>query len=115
MNETVETFDSIWAYCTANNRLVPMPPQWSQLYQMMKNTHQKPSGGCDPALPLILAAWHDTMPIEKQLRFKAHIEWALENHQLKEIGLFLRALPEEQAVKELGVQACTDCRRRGRV
>jgi hypothetical protein len=64
------TFDSLWAYCTANNRLVPMPTQWSELYGMLRNTRQKPSGGWEPPLPLILAAWHHSMPIEKQLRFK---------------------------------------------
>jgi hypothetical protein len=28
----------------------------------------------EPSPPLILAAWHVTMPIEKQLRFKEHIQ-----------------------------------------
>jgi len=69
-------FESLWELCTANNRLVPMPPQWSDLYGMLKNTRQKPSGGWEPPLPLILAAWHHSMPIEKQLRFKEHLHWA---------------------------------------
>ena len=96
MSDTSADFDSLWVHSTANNRLVPMPPQWSQLYGLLKNTRQKPSGGWEPPLPLILAAWHDSMPIEKQLRFKVHLEWAQQNDQLEQIGAFLRALPEDQ-------------------
>lgn len=36
------------------------------------------------------------MPIEKQLRFKEHLEWASAKGQLGEIGGFLRSLTEEQ-------------------
>ena len=96
MGDATEAFDEIWAYCTSNNRLEPMPTQWSQLYGLLMHTRQKPSGGWEQALPLILAAWHDTMPIEKQLRFKAHVEWARQNDQLAQISAFLRALPEQQ-------------------
>ena len=91
-----ETFDTLWAYCTTNNRLVPMPTQWNQLYGMLKNTHQKPSGGWEPPLPLILAAWHHSMPIEKHLRFQDHVRWAEAQKQLPEIAAFLRSLPETQ-------------------
>jgi hypothetical protein len=91
-----ETFDSLWAYCTANSRLVPMPPQWNELYKMLRNTRQKPSGGWEPPLPLILASWHHSMPIDKQLRLKEHIQWADKEGQIDEIGTFLRALPEDQ-------------------
>ena len=96
MSDTAAAFDALWVDCTANNRLVPMPPQWTKLYGLLKNTRQKPSGGWEPPLPLILAGWHHTMPIEKQLRFKAHLEWAQQNDQLAQIGAFLRALPEDQ-------------------
>jgi hypothetical protein len=44
MSNNPETLESLWAYCTANNRLAPMPPQWNTLYGMLKKTHQKPSG-----------------------------------------------------------------------
>ena len=36
------------------------------------------------------------MPIEKQLRFKEHIQWANENEQIEEIGKYLRGLLEEE-------------------
>ncbi|MCM8622261.1 MAG: hypothetical protein NFW16_11145 [Candidatus Accumulibacter sp.] len=96
MSDTAEAFDALWADCTANRRLVPMPPQWNQLYGLLKNTRLKPSCGWEPPLPLILAAWHHTMPIEKQLRFKEHLEWAQQNDQLAQVGAFLRALREDQ-------------------
>jgi hypothetical protein len=98
MTVKIETFDSLWAYCTAKKRLVPMPPEWAELHDMLVNTRQKPSGGWEPPLPLILAAWNCTMPIEKQLRFREHIQWAFDQNQLDEVGAFLRALPEEKWV-----------------
>ena len=87
-----ETFDSLWSYCTASNRAIPR--DWQKLYARLANTRREPNGGWKPALPLILAAWHSTMPIEKQLRFREHIEWARDQGQLSEIGAYLRALPE---------------------
>ena len=96
MSGTAIAFDALWADCTANHRLVPMPPQWNQLYGLLKNTRQKPAGGWEPPLPLILATWHHATPIEKQLRFKEHLEWARQHDQLEQIGEFLRALPEAE-------------------
>ena len=95
MNTPADSFAALWQYCTAENRLVPMPPYWSQLYGMLKNTRQKASGGWEPPLPLILAAWQHSMPIEKQLRFQEHIRWAEAQGQLAEVGAFLRSLPED--------------------
>ncbi|HRD99084.1 hypothetical protein [Candidatus Accumulibacter phosphatis] len=96
MSDTSAAFDALWGDCTANKRLVPMPSQWSKLYGLLKNKRQRSSGGWEPPLPLILAAWHHTMPIEKQLRFKERLEWARQNDQLEQVGAFLRALPEDQ-------------------
>ena len=91
-----ESLQSLFEYCNANNRLVPMPPEWSQLHSMLKDQRRNPEGGWVPPAPLILAAWHSTMPIEKQLRFKEHLEWASAKGQLEEVGAFLRSLPENQ-------------------
>ena len=88
----METFETLWQYCCENKRV--FPKDWNMLYSMLKNKKQKPSGGWEPPLPLILAAWHTTMPIEKQLRFKEHIQWANDNNQLEEIGKYLRSLTE---------------------
>ena len=91
-----ESLQSLFEYCNANNRLVPMPPEWSQLHSMLKDQRRNPEGGLVPPAPLILAAWHCTMPLEKQLRFKEHLEWASAKGQLEEVGAFLRSLPENQ-------------------
>jgi len=94
-SQNTETFDSLWTYCEENNRLVPAPPEWADLHGMLANRQQKLSGGWEPSAPLILAAWHCTMPIEKHLRFKEHIQWAADHNQLEEVGAFLRSLPED--------------------
>jgi hypothetical protein len=96
MSRDAETLEALWAYCTAENRLVPMPPQWSDLYGMLEGTRQKPTGEWEPPLPLILAAWHHSMPIAKQIRFKEHLNWAEKQDQVDQVGAFLRSLPEHQ-------------------
>ena len=88
----METFDSLWQFSTVNERVIPK--DWNKLYSILKNTRQKPSGGWEPSLPLILAAWNNTSSIEKQLRFKEHILWASEQNQLDEVGFYLRSLTE---------------------
>lgn len=90
----METFQTVWEYCIANNRLCPNPQKWNDLFGRLKNKKQKPSGGWEPSAPLILAAWYDTMPIEKQIRFKEHIQWAFDNGQIEEIGDYLKSLSE---------------------
>jgi hypothetical protein len=65
---------------------------------MLKDLRRLPSGGWEPAAPLILAAWDCTMPIEKQLRFKEHVQWASDHGQIDGIGQFLRSLPESKWV-----------------
>ena len=92
MSDNPETFDSLWAYCTANKRAIPR--DWTNLYDLLANKKQKPSGGWEPPLPLILAAWHVTTPLDKHLRFREHIEWARDQGQLDEIGNYLRSLDE---------------------
>ena len=93
-----ETFDSLWTYCTKNNRMVPVPQEWAELHSMLANRRQKPSGGWEPPAPLILAAWNCTTPIEKQMRFQEHVQWATDQNQLAKVGEFLRSLPEERWV-----------------
>lgn len=92
MNGDSETFDSLWAYCTARNRVIPR--DWNEVYGMLANKKQKPSGGWEPPLPLILAAWHETSPLDKQLRFREHVEWARDQGQLDQIGNYLRSLDD---------------------
>ena len=93
MNEPVESFESLWAYCSANGRLVPR--NWHKVYEMLPSKRQLASGGWEPPLPLILAAWHETAPLEKQMRFREHVQWAADHGQLELLGKYLRALREE--------------------
>jgi hypothetical protein len=89
-----ESFDTLWNYCSSNNRAIPR--DWNKLWQMLTNKKQKIGGGWEPPLPLILAAWHETTPLEKHLRFKEHIQWADKYNQLNEIGPYLKSLPENE-------------------
>jgi hypothetical protein len=94
MTTSPETFNSFWAYCSANGRAIPR--DWQRLYEMLAEKKRKPSGGWGPPLPLLLAAWHRTTPSEKQSRFKEHIQWAADHIQLDEVEPYLRALSEGQ-------------------
>ena len=60
---------------------------------MLPNKMRK-GAGWEPALPLILAAWHDTPALSKMLRLQDHIEWADAHKVLKVVSHFLRSLPE---------------------
>ena len=92
-NQT-ESLESLWAYCTQKQRVVPR--DWNKLYKMLVNRRQRPSGGWEPALPLILGAWHETDADQKQQRFREHLEWAESQGQLGKIGAYLRSLQEAE-------------------
>ncbi len=94
MNDAAETFDSLWDYCRSHKRAIPR--DWHKLYEMLPNKRRKPSGGWEPSLPLILAAWDMAMPIEKHLRFKEHVQWAADHGHLQQVGSYLRSLPERE-------------------
>lgn len=87
-----ESLDSLWSYCTQMDRVVPR--DWNKLYKMLANRRQLPSGGWEPALPLILVAWHETDADQKKQRFREHLEWAHDQGQLFEVGQYLRSLEE---------------------
>lgn len=83
-----ETFESLWRFCTLNNRVCPMPIKWNDLFNMLNNYENLD-------LPLILNGWEMSSPLEKNLRFKTHIQSAADHNQLNEIGNYLRSLKEE--------------------
>lgn len=89
-----ESFDSLWSYCTQKNRVVPR--DWNKMYEMLANRRQLSSGGWEPPLPLILAAWHESDADQKQQRFREHLEWAGLQGQLKRVGAYLRSLNEAE-------------------
>jgi hypothetical protein len=92
----METLESLSALCSENNRAVPNPDSWNQLYGMLKNKRQNSSGVWEPPLPLILGAWWHSMPIEKVMRFQEHLKWAEKEGQLEEVGGYLRSLREDE-------------------
>jgi TPR repeat protein len=94
VGNTPEDLATLWAYCTQNERVVPR--DWNKLYKMLVNRRQLPSGRWEPALPLILAAWHETDADQKQQRFREHLEWAGTQGQLGMIGAYLRSLNEAE-------------------
>jgi TPR repeat protein len=94
VHDKPEDLDSLWSYCNQKGRVVPK--DWNRLYKMLANTYQLPSGGWVPALPLILAAWHETDADQKQQRFREHLEWAGSQDQLGMIGAYLRSLQEAE-------------------
>ena len=77
-----------------NNRVCSLPQKWNQLYDMLPNKSRK-GNGCEPSLPLILAAW-DTPAISKMARLQEHIEWAAKQGVLEEVHNYLAALGEEE-------------------
>ena len=89
-----EDLASLWAYCTQMERVVPR--DWNKLYKMLANRRKLPSGRWEPALPLILASWHETDADQKQQRFREHLEWAGSQDQLGMIGAYLRSLDEDE-------------------
>ena len=72
-----------------------MPQRWHALWQLLPD-RGRVGGGWEPALPLILAAWHDTPAILKMNRLAEHIEWAAEHGALESVSAFLRGLREEE-------------------
>ena len=89
----METFETLWKLLFIQPH--GNPERLAKLWAMLANKRRKPSGGWEPPLPLILAAWDVTMPEEKQLRFKEHIQSAHDNGQIDAIGSYLRSLSEQ--------------------
>ena len=74
-----------------------MPQQWAKLYDMLPG-RQRDGAECEPALPLILGAWHGTPPFFKILRLQEHLEWANRHGVLPEVAAFLESLEESDWV-----------------
>jgi len=72
-----------------------MPMQWNEVWNLLPCRKQVGSGW-EPALPLILASWHDTPAIYKISRLEEHIRWAEKHGVLEEIYTFLNNLTEDQ-------------------
>ena len=86
--------DNLIYYCSENKRICPQPTQWNELWNMLPNKVQV-GAGWKPALPLILAAWWDSSPEEKQKRLWDHLRYADTHGALEQAGSFLRGLDEK--------------------
>ena len=78
---------------TKNNRVCPKPNKWNDLYNLLPRRQLK-TGGWEPSLPLILAAWHDTPNLSKSLRLQEHLEWANLHQIIDKVLAFMQKLDE---------------------
>ena len=91
----METFKTLWKYCTDNKRIVPK--EWNKLYKRLKNKKISPSlWEPEPPVDFTTEPLSYFPPREVHLIFKKHIKWAEEQQQLDEIGDYLKSLPEDK-------------------
>jgi hypothetical protein len=88
-------FEQVVKEATKNNRVCPMPQKWNELYNLLPNQSRK-GNGWEPALPLILGAWHDTPNLFKTIRLREHIEWASSHGELEKVDRFIVSLPKSE-------------------
>ena len=81
------------SFCSENERVCPQPDKWNELWKLLPNRSRQGSGW-EPALPLILGAWHDTPALLKTFRLREHLEWADKHGTLDVVNEFLRNLAE---------------------
>lgn len=96
MTELSHQAQALLDYCKENGRFCPQPQPWNRLWEMLPDRNRKPSGGWNPPLPLILAAWWETTGLDKMLRLREHIEWADAHGVIDDVDAYLRWLAEEQ-------------------
>ncbi len=87
------TLEEAIAEATKNNRVCPMPMRWGHLYKLLPNCRRK-GAGWEPALPLILAAWHESPALFKALRLKEHLEWAASYGAIDQVYAYMVSLTE---------------------
>jgi hypothetical protein len=87
--------DELLTLCALNDRVCPMPQQWTDLWEMLPNKARR-GAGWEPPLPLILGGWWETSDSDKRERLELHVRWAAEHDVLDRVGEFLRSLPENQ-------------------
>ena len=97
MENTAETVDSLWAYCTASDRFAPC--EWeTMLNRLVSDTSDRnslPRPFDPPALMTIVGT---EIKKQIQLNLRAHIEWARDHGKLNELGRILRSLDEREWV-----------------
>ena len=87
--------ESTIAFAQENQRVCPVPTRWNELWHLLPE-RRRVGVGWEPALPLILAAWHGSPLIAKIVRLREHLEYANAHGALPEVDRFLRSLPESE-------------------
>ena len=87
------TLEDAVSEATKNNRVCPMPTHWHNLYKLLPDRRRRGTGW-EPAVPLILAAWHETPALFKALRLKEHLEWAASHDALDQVCSYMMTLSE---------------------
>lgn len=83
------SLDGLMAQARRHNRICPIQPQWTRLYQLL--------GGPDamdlppPPVPI----WGKLSGLQKRLFFREYLEWAARKGQLHAVARFMDALAEE--------------------
>ncbi len=90
-----DSLEDLIRYSKSNNRIVPCPPKWNEIYEMLPN-RKRVGAGWDPPIPLILGGWWYSTEHEKQQRFFQHLRYAEKNGIIKEVSGFIRSLTEDE-------------------
>lgn len=88
------TSQELIEFARSNGRICPQPKRWNEMYQLLPHP-RRVGNGWEPALPLILAAWWDTLALSKRTRVEEYIRWADQQNALLLVEDFLGALKEE--------------------
>ena len=86
--------ESLLGYVRSNKRVCPKPDIWNRFWQTLPNRRQLPSGGWEPAVPLILGGWWYSTDSDKRDRLEDHIRWAASQGVLGTASATLRGLAE---------------------
>lgn len=86
---------SLMQYCGSEGRVCPVAHRWNELWELLP-ARRRVGTGWEPALPLILSAWWHTSNIEKAMRLREHLQWAVDHGRVQEVDGFLRELPEHE-------------------
>jgi hypothetical protein len=65
-----------------------LPKAWQQLWEMLPDK-RRAVDAWEPAVPLILAAWHETPAMLKMVRLAEHIQWAEKHNALPEVAALI--------------------------
>jgi hypothetical protein len=93
--EHSDALAALLAHVNADHRVCPLPLKWNELWELLPSRRRTASGGWEPPLPLILAAWGATSNAEKRARLDEHIHWAASHGSLDQVDHFIRALRQD--------------------